>query len=232
MSNASPQHLSIAVCISDGVTLSDFITPIEILSGLNYNPVAPIFGVADLPTHSPYTVTIDYLSDTMKPVVSLMGATAPTLNPSMTYDDAMNSGKQFDVLWVPAGPFPESRLPKLEIAFIAQQAPKAKYVLSVCAGAVQLALAGVLTGKRATTNKAFYRTIVEMTPKDINWVPRARWVVDGNVWTSSGVAAATWRWAFIEHLAGPKLARYIRGGIEIPEVTEDDDPFAAFHGLV
>jgi hypothetical protein len=109
MSNASPQHLSIAVCISDGVTLSDFITPIESLSGLNYNPAeTPIFAessVADLPTHSPYTVTIDYLSDTMKPVVSLMGATAPTLNPSMTYDDAMNSGKQFDVLWVPAGAY-------------------------------------------------------------------------------------------------------------------------------
>ncbi|KAJ6529622.1 hypothetical protein B0H19DRAFT_968267, partial [Mycena capillaripes] len=52
-----------------------------------------------------------------------------------------------------------------------------------------LALAGVLTGKRATTNKSFYRTIVALMPKDINWVPEARWVVDGNVWTSSGVSA-------------------------------------------
>jgi hypothetical protein len=37
--------------------------------------------------------------------------------------------------------------------------------------------------------------------------------------------------AFIEHLAGPKFARYIRGGIEISEVTQNDDPFADFHGL-
>ncbi len=28
-------------------------------------------------------------------------------------------------------------------------------------------------------------------PKDINWVAKARWVVDGNIWTSSGVSAGT-----------------------------------------
>jgi hypothetical protein len=38
--------------------------------------------------------------------------------------------------------------------------------------------------------------------------------------------------AFVEHLAGAKVARHIRGGFEIPERTEKDDPFAAFHGLV
>jgi putative intracellular protease/amidase len=27
------------------------------------------------------------------------------------------------------------------------------------------------------------------TPNNIEWVAEARWVVDGNVWTSSGVAA-------------------------------------------
>lgn len=27
------------------------------------------------------------------------------------------------------------------------------------------------------------------TNKSIQWVPRARWVVDGNIWTSSGVTA-------------------------------------------
>ena len=29
------------------------------------------------------------------------------------------------------------------------------------------------------------------TDKSIEWVPRARWVVDGNIWTSSGVTAGT-----------------------------------------
>jgi transcriptional regulator GlxA family with amidase domain len=62
------------------------------------------------------------------------------------------------------GPRPDSftgvdRTPKEELDFIRAQAPKAKYILSVCSGALQLALAGVLAGKRATTNKVFYRVI-------------------------------------------------------------------------
>ncbi|KAJ7481974.1 class I glutamine amidotransferase-like protein [Mycena latifolia] len=230
-----PETLSIAVCVSDEVTLSDFITPIEILASLN-NTDHPVFG-AGMPEVS-HRVTLDYLALTMDPVVSVQGRLAPTFNPTLTYADVLASGKQFDVIWVPAGPAPdfttgESRIPKDEIAFIAQQAPKAKYVMSVCTGAVQLAFAGVLAGKRATTNKVFYRMIVAATPKDIQWVPQARWVVDGNVWTSSGVAAGSdMALAFVEHLAGAKVARFIRGRIEIPEVTEKDDPFATFHGLV
>jgi transcriptional regulator GlxA family with amidase domain len=69
--------------------------------------------------------------------------------------------------------------------------------------------------------------------KDITWVPRARWVVDGNVWTSSGVTAGSdMAMAFVEHLVGARAARSIRGKVEIRESAEDDDPFAEFHGLV
>lgn len=38
--------------------------------------------------------------------------------------------------------------------------------------------------------------------------------------------------AFISHLAGPKVARVIRGQIEVTELSQEDDPFAEFHGLV
>ncbi|PVH71381.1 hypothetical protein DL98DRAFT_435278, partial [Cadophora sp. DSE1049] len=48
--------------------------------------------------------------------------------------------------------------------------------------------AGVLDGKKATMNKwAFYATSA-LGPKT-HWVAKARWVVDGNVWSSSGVSA-------------------------------------------
>ncbi|KAJ7157666.1 class I glutamine amidotransferase-like protein [Mycena crocata] len=226
--------LSIAVCVSDEVTLSDFITPIEILSSLN-NGDHPVLGVG-MPD-VPFRVAIDYLAPTMAPVVSIEGHNAPTFNPTLTYAAALADGKQFDIIWVPAGPADYAtglnQIPQDEIRFLAQQAPKAKYIMSVCGGAFQLALAGILSGKRATTNKAFYRAIVAEAPKDIDWVPKARWVVDGNVWTSSGVAAGSdMALAFVEHLVGPKVTRHIRGGIEIPEVTENDDPFASFHGLV
>jgi putative intracellular protease/amidase len=114
------------------------------------------------------------------------------------------------------GPIPDpvtgaDRTPASEIAFVKAQAPKAQYVMSVCIGSAILGYAGVLSGKRATTNKSLFklvevrltgcnrltasflkisfRSLQKVTPKDITWVAKARWVVDGNIWTSSGVNA-------------------------------------------
>jgi hypothetical protein len=38
--------------------------------------------------------------------------------------------------------------------------------------------------------------------------------------------------AFMSHLVGPQITRVIRGQVEIAELTQEEDPFAAFHGLV
>ncbi|KAJ7121061.1 class I glutamine amidotransferase-like protein [Mycena epipterygia] len=228
--------LTVAVCISNEVTLSDFVQPIEILAGINDadNP-GPGFEAVDVP----FRVVFEYLAPTMDPIVSAAGLASATFNPTKTYAEVTASGQQFDIIWVPAGPRPHAftgfdRTPPEEIDFIRAQAPKAKYILSVCSGALQLALAGVLSGRRATTNKAFYHLITETASKarDIEWVPKARWVVDGNVWTSSGVSAGSdMALAFLEHLAGAKLARQVRSIIELPEVSSGDDQFASIHGL-
>ncbi|KAF8949897.1 transcriptional regulator [Flammula alnicola] len=217
---SQPQILTVAFCLCDGVTLSDFVPPSEILGGLNMadTPMFPAeFG------HVPYRVKCDYLAPSMEPVKSLIGPAGITTNPTQTYSGAQKEGTQYDVLWVPAGPPPnpvtgEDMTPKEEIEFIKAQAPKAKYILSVCGGSALLAQAGVLSGKRATTNKAFFKVIEAMSPKDITWVAKARWVVDGNVWTSSGVSAGSdMAIAFVAHLAGDKVARLLRGQVEVFE---------------
>ncbi|KAJ7231966.1 class I glutamine amidotransferase-like protein [Mycena rebaudengoi] len=228
------QTLTVAVCISNEVTLSHFVAPIEILAGMNTSEALGV-PAADVP----FRVVFDYIAPTMDPIVSVAGPASATFNPTKTYAEVAASGQQFDIIWVPAGPRPGStgldRTPKEEIDFIRVQAPKAKYILSVCSGALQLALAGVLSGKRATTNKAFYHMITEKvsTARDIDWVPKARWVVDGNVWTSSGAATGSdMALAFLEHLAGAKLARQVRSIVEIPEIDSEADTFASYHGLV
>ena len=64
----------------------------------------------------------------------------------------------------PLGPIPDpvtgdTYVPPAEIAFIKAQAPGAKYVMSVCGGSAILAQAGILSGKKATTNKAFFKLV-------------------------------------------------------------------------
>jgi len=229
-----PKTLHIGVCICNGVTLSDFIPPVEIIAGLNnadHPMLAAQFGDV------PYRVKCDYLAPTLQPVTSIMNACAPTMNPTKTYESAIEEGTQYDILWVPAGPIPDpvkgDQTPASEIAFIKAQAPKAQYVMSVCGGSGILAQAGILSGKRATTNKMLFRLIEGISPKDITWVAKARWVVDGNIWTSSGVSAGSdMALAFVSHLAGPQVARVIRGQVELTEQTKEDDPFATIHGLV
>ena len=60
--------------------------------------------------------------------------------------------------------------------------------LSVCTGAALLAKAGVLDGKKATSNKKSFDWVVENGPK-VLWERDARWVKEGKIYTAAGVSA-------------------------------------------
>lgn len=64
----------------------------------------------------------------------------------------------------------------------------ADWALSVCTGSALLAKAGVLDGKRATSNKLSWQWVITQSDK-VHWMEQARWVVDGKFYTSSGVSA-------------------------------------------
>ena len=76
----------------------------------------------------------------------------------------------FDVLWVPGGdPNALARLmgdPKrVYLDFLLKQSAHARYVSSVCEGALLLAAAGLLDGYEATTHWAFIPCFAERFPK-------------------------------------------------------------------
>lgn len=71
---------------------------------------------------------------------------------------------------------------------IRQLANNAKFVLTVCTGSALLAKTGILDNKRATTNKMAYNWVIQQG-LNVKWVKKARWVKDGNIYTSSGVSA-------------------------------------------
>lgn len=64
----------------------------------------------------------------------------------------------------------------------------ADWVLSVCTGSALLAKAGILDGKRATSNKQAWSWVISQSNK-VNWIEQARWVIDDKFYTSAGVSA-------------------------------------------
>jgi transcriptional regulator GlxA family with amidase domain len=68
----------------------------------------------------------------------------------------------------------------------------------------------------------------------VNWVAKARWVDDGDVWTSSGITAGMdLMYAWIEHIWGKETADLIADSSEhIRTRNAGDDPFAERWGAV
>lgn len=74
------------------------------------------------------------------------------------------------------------------LSALRELADRAIWCLSVCTGSALLAACGALDGKKATSNKKAL-SWVKSIPSDVDWIDRARWVVDGKYYTSSGVSA-------------------------------------------
>jgi cyclohexyl-isocyanide hydratase len=118
-----------------------------------------------------------------------------------------------DILFAPGGLLPTFEL--LEdaevIEFLRKRGEQAKWVTSVCTGAVLLGAAGLLRGYRATTHW-FARDSLAMfgaTPSN------ERWVIDRNRATGGGVTAGIdFGLAVLSQLAGPELAKVVQLALE------------------
>lgn len=136
--------------------------------------------------------TLQLLAETLGPVSSNVerNATfAQSVVPTSTFDEYLSRGKGVDVLIVPGGQGvrePEEKLAPV-VDFVRDAYPGVEYLITVCTGASIAAQAGILDGRRATTNKAAWGEMTAKSP-NVEWVSPARWVVDGNIWSSSGVS--------------------------------------------
>ncbi|HKC37086.1 MAG TPA: DJ-1/PfpI family protein [Chitinophagaceae bacterium] len=100
-----------------------------------------------------------------------------------------------------------------------------KFVLSVCTGSALLAKAGLLDGKKATSNKKAFDWVMTQG-ENVNWIRKARWVKDGKFYTSAGVSAGMdMTLGFLNDLHGIEFARKVAFEIEynwIENMEEDN----------
>lgn len=117
------------------------------------------------------------------------------------------------------------------LASSSEWAGDAELVRSVCTGSVVLAAAGLFDGYRATSNKEVF-SWASSQGELVTWAPAARWVVDQNRWTSSGVAAGIdMALALIEALCGAAVASGPADAVEYERHLDPHwDPFVEKRG--
>lgn len=132
-----------------------------------------------------------------------------------------------DVLLIPGGYGTRPEVNNaLLIDLIREISNASKYVLTVCTGTALLARTGLLDGKKATSNKRAFDWVMTQGP-EVHWIRKARWVVDGKYYTSSGVSAGMdMTLGFLQDIHGEAYALEVASKIEYTwNRDKDEDPF-------
>jgi transcriptional regulator GlxA family with amidase domain len=113
---------------------------------------------------------------------------------------------------------------------IAELSKTAEYIMTICTGSTLFSKTGLLDGKKATSNKRMFSWTHKETP-NVQWIKKARWVRDGNIYTSSGVSAGIdMTLGFISDLFGRDLAKQQSNEIEYNwEENPEHDPFSELY---
>ncbi len=138
----------------------------------------------------------------------MISSTGLWLKPDASFDDC----PQLDVICVPGG-FGINALMADEttLAFVRRQAEGARFVTSVCTGALVLGAAGLLKGKRATTHWASHHLLATLGAIPV----QARVVRDGRLVTGGGVTAGIdFALTLLAELAGREVAEAIELNLE------------------
>lgn len=100
-------------------------------------------------------------------------------------------------------------------------------VLTVCTGSALLAKTGQLDNHKATSNKSAFDWVSGLN-SNVNWIRKARWVVDEKIYTSSGITAGIdMALAFISDKISTNVAEQVSKTLEyIWNSNNEEDLFA------
>ena len=201
--------LTLGAILYEGFELLDLFGPLEMFTAI-----------------PPEKLQVVMVAEVKGPVSA--GSMTQVPGPKVVADFDFSDAPALDIILLPGG---VGTIPQLEneqlLGFLKERSVKAQITASVCTGSALLARAGLLDGKRATSNKQFFSLATTQSQK-VDWVERARWVVDGQFVTSSGVSAGTdMALSIIAGLFGQKTADQIAEAAEYNWHRDaDEDPFA------
>jgi transcriptional regulator GlxA family with amidase domain len=183
----NPALMQIAILIFQKLTALDAIGPYEVLRsvpGWEVKFVAPEKG----------------------PIRTDSGALG------LSADYSLEEVTEADIVLVPGG---EGNRPLLHdeavLSWLRQIDARTKWTTSVCTGSLVLGAAGLLEGKRATSNWLFLDRLAEYGADPVG----GRYVEDGKLVTAAGVTAGIdMALHLVSREAGPEVAQAIQLGLE------------------
>lgn len=203
--NAEPKQRTIGIVLYPGFELLDVYGPVEMFG--NLGPRMKVVMVAQE-----------------------AGEVASSQGPKSIAEFGFDNCPKLDLLLVPGGFGTIRELNNVSMLdFLRKRAAEAEIVTSVCSGSALLAKAGLLDGRRATSNKQYFQFAVQQGPK-VEWIKEARWVDDGDRVTSSGVSAGIdMALHVIARLYGAEVAENLANSTEYQWHRDANvDPFAKF----
>jgi putative intracellular protease/amidase len=147
---------------------------------------------------------------------------------SVATDSLKNINGGVDIFLIPGGYGTRPAVnDTLFIDSIRQVSKQSRYVLTVCTGTALLAKTGLLDGRKATSNKRAFNWVMSQG-ENVIWLKKARWVVDGKYYTSSGVSAGMdMALGFLSDLHGIEFARKTAFEIEYNwQENKEEDNFS------
>lgn len=166
-------------------------------------------------------------------VAEKAGAVVSNQGPLSVATQSLDNSPNHNIILIPGGAGTRHEVHnEALLTWIANASAHAEHVLSVCTGSALLAKAGVLDGRRATTNKSAFAWVTDQGP-NVDWQQTARWVEDGKFITASGVSAGMdMTLGALSKMLGEPTARDIERWCEYTWNDDpSEDPFAAHYGL-
>ena len=170
------ERLQVAIFIFPEVEVLDFAGPFEVFSRTRLAPGIESRRIEDTAPFRVFTVAAD-----PGPVTATGGL---VVVPAFDFESAPPA----DILVIPGG-FGTRALLQSEatLEWIRRSAARARHVTSVCTGALLLAQAGLLAGRRATTHWGALDLLATLDPSIT--VERSHRFVEDGIVTSAGVSA-------------------------------------------
>jgi transcriptional regulator GlxA family with amidase domain len=185
---------NLGIIIFDNVEDLDFTGPLEVFGTTSH-----------LKPNSLYPFTIQRDGREVKTVNGLR------VRPDYSFQEC----PRLDILLVPGGMGTRTEMKDPEtLEFVKRNAVTCELVLSVCTGALVLAAAGILNGKRATTHWAVLDQLKAFPHVTVD---QSRYVRDGKIVTSAGVSAGIDMALYItKELYGASVCEDVARDIEYP----------------